>query len=70
MLRNLATRDSNGIAVSLDYDTKEKEIRVSVKSESEDFTLYPPNACALDCFEHPYAYADRVLKRGTFVEVR
>lgn len=69
MLQNLASRDSNGIAVSLDYDPDENEIRVSVKSESEDFTLYPPNAKAFDCFNHPYAYADRVLKRGTFVEV-
>jgi hypothetical protein len=68
-LRNLAERNSDGIAVSLDYDSSTEEISVSVHSPSADFTLYPPNPKALDCFYHPFAYADVVLTTGRYERV-
>lgn len=65
----LADRSANGISVELAYDFTNCEASVHVKSPSDDFTLYPPNPVALDCYWHPYAYASRVLARGTFAEV-
>lgn len=67
----LATREGDGTSVALFYDFKDEQVRIHVRSGSQgstDFTLYPPNAVALDCYYHPFAYADRVLTRGTFAE--
>lgn len=62
----LADRKSDGISIELAYDFDSQECSVHVHSASEDFTLYPPNPVALDCYRHPYAYASRALSRGTF----
>ena len=69
--RNLAARNSSGTMVTLCYDFDNEQVEVHVQKESgaEDFTLYPPNQLALDVYYHPYAYAGRVLMRGTFAEV-
>ena len=64
--QNLAERRNHDISVSLDYDPIEREVSVTVVTPNEEFTLYPPNSVALDCFHHPYAYAQRVLTSGTF----
>ena len=66
MLKNLASRDSDSgqISVSLDWNSQTEEILVRVVSPTEDFTLYPPRNLALDCFNHPYAYAARALSSG------
>jgi hypothetical protein len=65
-IANLATRNNSGLFVSLDYDSDKEEIMVSVKSETADFILYPPNHRALDCYRHPFAYADHVLMTGRY----
>lgn len=65
----LAERQNADVRVSLAFDFSAEEVIVSVKSASEDFRLYPPNVCALDCYYHPYAYAARVLTRGTYAEI-
>lgn len=65
----LAERQYADVLISLAFDFNAEEVIVSVKSATEDFKLYPPNVCALDCFHHPYAYAARVLTRGTYAEV-
>lgn len=70
ILHNLATRCNDGLTVSLDYDFYDNQAIVSVKSENEDFTLEPPNDRALDCYYHPFAYANRVLTTGSFAGVR
>lgn len=71
--KNLACRNSNGTMVTLAYDFDNEQCEIIVNrgtdNGSEDFTLYPPNPVALDCYYHPFAYADRVLTRGTFAEV-
>ena len=65
----LAERSSDGTTVTLAHDFNAGETLVSVDSKHGNFTLYPPNPVALDCYYHPFAYADRVLTRGTFAEV-
>jgi hypothetical protein len=70
MTRNLAVRTNEGISVSLDFETETREITVSVKSSTEDFTMRSiPHPLALDVFRHPYAYADRLIAAGTFAGV-
>lgn len=70
MLRNLATRTSDGIAVQLNWNSDTNQVSVSVRTETEKFTMHPPNACALDCFHHPYAYADRLLAGASWASVQ
>jgi len=65
----LADRSSDGTSVTLSYDFAEEQATVSVDSAHGNFVLYPPNPVALDCYYHPFAYADRVLHRGTFAQV-
>lgn len=67
----LAQRENDGTNVELWFDFHAEEVRVHVRRTSHgsaEFTLYPPNAVALDCYYHPFAYADRVLTRGTFAQ--
>lgn len=65
-IHNLASRNSSGVIVSLDWNEDENDIMVSVKSHSTDFVLHPPNDKALDCYYHPFAYADKVLASGNY----
>lgn len=68
--QNLDTRTNDGITVALDFRrdtiTLDAEVRVTVDNEGagENFTLYPRNDLALDCFRHPYAYAHGSLMSG------
>lgn len=65
-IHNLAQRCNSGLTVSLDWDADAEEVLVSVKSESADFVMHPPNHRALDCYRHPFAYADHVLTTGRY----
>jgi uncharacterized FlaG/YvyC family protein len=70
MTKNLAIRENHGISISLDFEDTTKEISVSVKSETENFVMREiPHKLALDVFNHPYAYADRLVTAGTFAGV-
>jgi len=65
---NLSDRNSDGTIVTLDFQPCDgyDAIRVTVKNArtGEDFILYPENHNALDCFNHPYAFASKVLSSG------
>lgn len=63
---NLSERSNDGLYVSLDYCKTDEEIRVTVSNlrTGEGFNLYPDPAHALECFHHPYAYAQRALQAG------
>lgn len=64
-LRELALRQNDGVCVTLWWNASTDEISLSVKSESEDFTVRDiPHNSALDAWNHPYAYADFMLKSG------
>lgn len=69
-MQNLATRSNDGFTVTLGYDEKAKGddsrdlLHVHVSSAQYDFTLHPEPHNALDCFNHPFAYADRALTSG------
>lgn len=60
----LAERQNDGKRVRLFWNRATGEVCVNVHTETEDFTLYPANSLALDCFHHPYAYAARALASG------
>lgn len=60
-------RDSKLVTLSYDFDNLTSV--VSVESDAESFTLYPADFQALDCFYHPYFYAELALKRGTLAMV-
>lgn len=56
--RNLATRKSDGILVTLNWYPAENMVEVIVNAPGgNDLVFYPPNNRALDAFYHPYAYA-------------
>jgi hypothetical protein len=63
--RELACRESDGIAVRLYWDSLENEVYVTVSDirGGEDFVLNPPKQDALSAFYHPYASAGRVGER-------
>lgn len=66
----LATRKSGNVIVCLAYDFGASQVEIIVNAPTEDFILYPENSRALDCFHHPYAYADFMLKSGRCERVR
>lgn len=55
--RELASRSSDGISVSLYWCPQRDEVRVHVRDErtGEEFILEPPKQSVLDAFFHPYA---------------
>jgi hypothetical protein len=55
--RELAYRESDGIAVRLSWHPREDEVFVHVRNErdNEAFVLNPPKGDALFAFYHPYA---------------
>jgi hypothetical protein len=65
---NLSERSADGITVTLDFRKLEgcDELRVCLHNArtGEDFTLYPENHNARDCFYHPYAFASRAISSG------
>ncbi len=73
--KNLSSRMNHDVIVMLDFsrdkDTEKAIVRVTVNSRhsNDDFVLYPPNDRALDCFDHPYHYLNRVLQSGSYQTV-
>lgn len=64
MIQELDRRESNGIAVALQWDSETNEVIVDVEDRTgEKFTLAPvPHDKAHDVFNHPYVY-ERELRR-------
>ena len=59
--RELAHRVSNGVSVSLFWDSVGDRLNLEVYDETTDeyFELDVPRDRALDAFRHPYAYRAR-----------
>lgn len=57
--KELASRGTDGLAVSLLWSKAADQVRVTVADERFDaeFHLNVPGACALDAFYHPFAFA-------------
>jgi hypothetical protein len=57
--KELASRGTDGLAVSLLWSKATDQVRVTVADERFDaeFHLNVPGACALDAFYHPFAFA-------------
>jgi len=55
----LASRENDGLEVSLLWSKSEDRVKVAVIDQKldEEFHLDVPGACALDAFYHPFAYA-------------
>jgi hypothetical protein len=65
--RELASRDTDGLAVSLLWNAATDAVKVTVADSrlDEEFELPIAGADALDAFHHPFAYAvDRGLSFG------
>lgn len=58
-IAELATRDSDGIAVRLLFnrETKRPFVEVNDSRTGVSFTVHIANEKALDAFNHPFAYA-------------
>jgi hypothetical protein len=59
MERELAQRESDGISVTLLWDSESDRLTVSVddRRTGESFELHAQPQSAMDVFRHPYAYA-------------
>ena len=59
MYEELASRENNGIRVSLMWDRSTNDLKVTVYDAATDsaFALPVGDASPLDVFNHPYAYA-------------
>jgi hypothetical protein len=57
--RELAARESDGISVRLLWHPRENAVTVSVEDArvGDCFQLAVTPECALDAFQHPFAYA-------------
>ncbi len=60
-VRELASRESGGVAITLLWDRRTDELTVTVTdaSSGDAFELTVDSRVALDAFRHPYAYAAR-----------
>ena len=58
-IKELASREANGLAVALLWDTSEDAITVSVDDArtGDRFRIEVDRTRALDAFYHPFAYA-------------
>jgi hypothetical protein len=58
-IKELASREANGLAVALLWDASEDAITVSVDDTrtGDRFRIEVDRMCALDAFYHPFAYA-------------
>jgi hypothetical protein len=63
--RELAYREHDGLEITLMWNARSNEISVGVVDAREElsFSVLVPSECALDAFNHPYAYA--ALERGS-----
>lgn len=66
--RELASRENDGLEVSLLWNRSANRVKVTVADLKSDqgFELDVPGADALDAFEHPFAFAS---SRGLTFEV-
>ena len=57
--KELASRECDGLVVSLFWSRAAGRVRVSVADRKLDAELHldVPSACALDAYYHPFAYA-------------
>jgi hypothetical protein len=58
VLKNLAYRENDGLVVSLDWDSDDGSVSLTLKDrrdESSDSVPVPADS-ALDAFYHPFAY--------------
>jgi hypothetical protein len=57
--RELASRESDGLVVTLLWSSAANRVTVSVADRNldEEVHLDVPGTCALDAFYHPFAYA-------------
>jgi len=57
--RELASRENDGLEVSLLWSRSANRVKVTVadRSSDEEFELDVPSADALDAFDHPFAFA-------------
>lgn len=60
-LRELASRSSGGLTVSLYWRPEDDQVLVHVSDDltGERFVLEPPRADALDAYYHPYSLAQQ-----------
>lgn len=65
--RELAFRESDGIEVTLLWNTRDNRVIVSVSDgrTGECFEIDAPRDKALDVFHHPYSYAASHAAPGT-----
>jgi hypothetical protein len=58
-VKELASRNQNGVEVTLLWDPRSNDVSVEVIDRRDDsgFSLPIPGHLALDTFHHPYAYA-------------
>lgn len=63
----LARRENHGTEVVLEWtpDSDSEPVKVTVRSEDQDFSLYPLPSDALDCFYHPFAYFNAAMNGKT-----
>ena len=59
--RELAQRSGDGLEVTLYWDPRDDSLTVVVQDAREGgrFEIQVQGACALDAFEHPFAYLAR-----------
>ena len=57
--KELASREHDGLVVSLFWSKEADRVKVAVADHKSDdeFHLDVPGTCALDAFNHPFAYA-------------
>jgi len=62
----LAHRHYADTEVWCEWNALENEISIRVISRAASFVMFPPNDKALDAFNHPFFYMDRVLTCGQY----
>jgi hypothetical protein len=69
-LRELAHREQNGLEVTLFWNPQSDEISIEVVDHLDESSFRLPIAgnCALDAFQHPYAYAFAAESHGRLTE--
>ena len=59
----LASRQNDGLAISLLWSRAADRVKVLVADRQESFELHVENGEALDAFYHPYAYEASLRRR-------
>lgn len=66
MIRELATRDGDGLVVELLWDDERDQVVLRYRdgATGEEFVVDVPNDAALAAYEHPNAYRPRLRARS------